>query len=447
MKKTLYILLILSVALLSGCSKMLDEIAPKNQVKASLLNDSDLGKLTNGVRYRMETLTRALAGTGDWLSENYVSGPGFDVHDVHAETQAPSSSIALNDWRNCFGTLNDVNQLLVAATGTDALSVEASANAYFFRAWIYYNLVIRYGGVPLLTAPSSVVVPISAENLIWEQIISDCRRAIEILPENVSFFYPSKNAAKILLARVLLWQGQNEEAASLASEVIASGKYTLAENSEDFANMFVYGTSSKETILALANIRTSDLKLMYEQVNDVDGSWNYSPAPKYYSSLYQDDSYRTGDIRKAATFSDADHSRVIKFPNGAAGMNQFVENAKPSNSPMVLLRLADAYLIEAEALGKDAGKSVLQKFMSKRYHSVSLPAVMTDKQWQDLILEENNREFFGEGRRWFDIKRTGRVDLYDSWNGRDFLLYWPVPQKERDIAGKENYPQNPGYSD
>jgi hypothetical protein len=85
--------------------------------------------------------------------------------------------------------------------------------------------------------------------------------------------------------------------------------------------------------------------------------------------------------------------------------------------------------------------------MRKRYDSVSLPATLSDKQWQDLLLDENNREFFGEGRRWFDIKRTGRTDLYDSWNGRDFLLYWPIPQKERDIAGKDKYPQNPGYTD
>lgn len=445
MKKTVCISLLI-LAVLPACTKMLDEIAPKSAIKANLLNDSDLGKLTNGVRFRMETLARTTWFWGDWLAENFISGPGFDVADVHAETQSAASSIALEDWRNCFTTLNEVNALLKSASGSDPVSIESAGNAYFFRAWIYYTLVIRYGGVPLLTAPSMEVVPISNEDAIWAQVISDCRAAIDNLPENNTMFYPTKDAARLLLARVLMWKDQKPEAASLADEVISSGRYQLEDTAEGFAKMFINGTASKEIVFALANIRSSSYNLLYERVNDVDGSWNYSPAPKYYNGLYSDNTVHSQDIRKDATFSAVDQTRVIKFANGGS-TGQFVQNPKPANSPIVLFRLADAYLIRAEALGKAEGKSVLQQFMQKRYSTVSLPESPSDKEWQDLILDENNREFYGEGRRWFDIKRTGRTDLYDSWNGRDFLLYWPVPQKERDIAGKDKYPQNPGYND
>lgn len=72
------------------------------------------------------------------------------------------------------------------------------------------------------------------------------------------------------------------------------------------------------------------------------------------------------------------------------------------------------------------------------------------------ILDENRREFYAEGHRWFDIKRIGLrhhsadfpkwIDKqYSEWNGRDFLMYWPIPQDERDKAGGA-YTQNPGYS-
>ena len=447
MNKSIYIAILLLAVACTGCTKMLDGISPKSAIKADSVNESDLGKLTNGVCYRMEGLATSMWFRGDWLAENYTSGPGFDVPDVHAETQAAASSIALDDWRNCFTVLNDVNQLLKSASGSDAVAVNAAGCAYFFRAWIYYNLVIRYGGVPLLTAPTMDVVPISSEDSIWQQIINDCRSAITRLPETASFFYPTQDAARLLLARVLLWKGENTEAASLAGEVISSGRYKLSDDATEFAKMFVNGTASSEIVFALANIRSTSYNLLYERVNDLDGSWNYSPAPKYYDGLYADNTFHTGDIRKDATFSAADATRVIKFPNGAKDMNQFIENPSSSNSPIVLLRLADAYLVRAEALGSSAGLGVLQDFMGKRYETVNLPASMTDRQWQDLILDENNREFFGEGRRWFDIKRTGRTDLYDTWNGRDFLLYWPIPQKERDIAGKDIYPQNPGYSE
>ncbi|MCR5519950.1 MAG: RagB/SusD family nutrient uptake outer membrane protein [Bacteroidales bacterium] len=444
MKKIIYIAFML-MAVLSGCSKMLDDISPKNAIKGDRLNKADLGKLTNGVRYQMESLAKSIWTRGDWLAENYSSGPGFDVPDVHAETQATASATALSDWRNCFTKLNDVNQLLKSASGNDASSIEAAGNAYFFRAWIYYNLVVRYGGVPIITAPNMKVVPISKEELVWDLIISDCRSAIESLPEAKTMFYPTKDAARLLLARTLLWKGENSEAASLAGEVISSGRYSLEGDSIGFASMFINGTSSQEIVFALANIRSSSFNLLYDSVNDVDGSWNYSPAPKYYNGLFADNSLHSGDIRKVATFSPSNSTRVIKFPNG--GSDQFIVNPKPANSPIVLFRLADAYLIQAEALGASAGIPVLKTFMEKRYSSVSLPASMDGKAWQDLILDENNREFYGEGRRWFDIKRTGRTDLYDSWNGRDFLLYWPIPQKERDIAGYDVYPQNPNYPD
>lgn len=446
MKKISYLIVSL-LAVFYGCTGMLDEIAPKNAIKAELLNESDLGKLTNGVRYRMESLATNLWYRGDWLAENFTSGPGFNVPDVHAETQAAASSIALSDWRDCFTVLNDVNQLLKSASGTDDVAKEAAGNAYFFRAWIYYNLVTRYGGVPLLTVPTMDVVPISGEEEIWKQIVADCGSAIQMLPETASIYYPTKDAARILLARTQLWLGNNSEAASVAGEVVDSGRHALENSSGGFAQMFISGTGSREIVFALANMRSTGYNLLYERVNDTDGSWNYSPAPKYYDGLYSDTDIHSGDIRWKATFSEEDRTRLIKFPNGGSGMNQFIDNPKAANSPIVLFRIADAYLIRAEALGSTAGRPVLEEFMNSRYASVSIPSSIGEKDWQDLILDENNREFFGEGRRWFDIKRTGRTDLYESWNDRDFLLYWPVPQKERDIAGKDKYPQNPGYPD
>ena len=87
----------------------------------------------------------------------------------------------------------------------------------------------------------------------------------------------------------------------------------------------------------------------------------------------------------------------------------------------------------------------MKTFMGKRYASVSLPTSMTGEDFQNLILDENNREFYAEGRRWFDIKRNSRTDLIKCWEGRDHLLYWPIPQDEIDLVDKDVYPQNPGY--
>ena len=96
--------------------------------------------------------------------------------------------------------------------------------------------------------------------------------------------------------------------------------------------------------------------------------------------------------------------------------------------------------------GNVDGLATMKTFMESRYTSVTLPATMTEDEFENLILDENQREFFAEGHRWFDIKRLGRTDLYKNWAG-DYLLNWPVPQDERDLAGHGNYPQNKGYTE
>ena len=111
----------------------------------------------------------------------------------------------------------------------------------------------------------------------------------------------------------------------------------------------------------------------------------------------------------------------------------------------MVTRVAEMYLIKAEALGAVNGLATLKEFMNKRYATVLLPSNMTDAEFQNQILDERHRELYAEGQRWYDLKRTNRLDLFSSLNGRNYLMYYPVPQSERDLAGEENYPQNEGY--
>ena len=106
------------------------------------------------------------------------------------------------------------------------------------------------------------------------------------------------------------------------------------------------------------------------------------------------------------------------------------------------------HLLKAEALGNtDAGHTALKTFMQKRYTTVNPPASMTDKEWEDLLLDEYLREFYAEGHRWFVVKRFGRLDKFQTLAGRNYLMYWPIPQHEIDLLkDKSAYPQNDGYA-
>ena len=474
------IIALITVLILSCCSGNLDRISPKGAITSDKLSDSDIALLTNGVMHQFEAIVSNLWFEGDYLAENYASGPGFSFSDTHAETQSASSSTALSRWTYCYGKLQYANLLIEAATGmTSAAAYEALATGYFLRAYVYYNLVTRYGGVPIIETPTNLdpSVQRADEAATWKFITDDLDRADAALSSAgaafKSFAYVSPDAVALMRARVALWGGNYTLASSEADKVISNAAFSLSTTAQQWASMFVSGTSSQELVFAPVNIRSTDYIRLFEKVNDTDGSWNYSPTPALYAGLFADKTVATGDYRGAATFGE-DARRVIKFPNGQGG--QFVVNPAPSESPLPVFRLADAYFLKAEAQWLDGSTgdalSTLGALMAKRYATVTLPATMSDDDFEALLLDELQREFYAEGRRWFDIKllavrRHGYVsaseygsgdfvtwirkvypgiDSYavDGWNDRHQLMYWPVPQAERDKSYGA-LSQNPGY--
>ena len=428
----------------SGCSGMLDEMIPKDAIPQSELSDSDMEKLINGVYADMEEFVFDFYMDGDVKGENFKAGPGFSLNDPML--MAPSTSEVLDKWQKAYTTLKQVNFLVETYETLEnketSIAKKAGGTAYYFRALIYYNLVIRWGGVPILKKRTYDTVPISPETDVWNFITEDLSNAEALLSDFTDKYYVSLAACNALQARVFLSLERYDEAIQYADKVINNANFTLSTSSVEYADMFIYNSNSKELILTLANKRTSSLLLFYQKINDIDPTWDYSPADDCYESLYANTSEKEGDLRRPAVFNE-DNSRILKIPNGSDG--QFVVNEQPSQTPIIVARLSEMYLIKAEALGNVSGLGVLRDFMSHRYEKINLPTSMNETDFQNQILDERHREFYAEGQRWYDLKRTNRLDLIKSLNGRDYLMYFPIPQTEIDLAGTENYPQNPGY--
>ncbi len=128
--------------------------------------------------------------------------------------------------------------------------------------------------------------------------------------------------------------------------------------------------------------------------------------------------------------------------------------------PVIVYRLAETYLIAAEAaymagLTPEA-VSMINVVRRRAAANPANPAVMDIQASNlslDFILEERSRELCGENMRWFDLVRTGtlinRVKLYNPEAGANILpkhVLRPIPQSQIDaVTTGTPYPQNPGW--
>jgi starch-binding outer membrane protein, SusD/RagB family len=434
------ILILLATLFFVSCSSELDSIKPKDQIPQDELSNADISSLRVGMYSQMENVMWAYWFDFDRRAVQYMGGPGFPLTSDPVN-MTPSDADLANMWQTSYIALAKINFLLqvIDDNASSASFASIKGEALYFRALIYYQLVVRWGGVPILTQRSSAAVQRNTEAEVWTQIKTDLTTAETLVPAFSDRFYISDLAVQALLARVYLATNDKTNAIVYCDKVLNAGKMTLAPDANGYASMFIAGSTSKELIFALANNTSTNPHLFYQQLNDVDGSWSYSPATTIYSSLYI-----ATDKRKSAVFS-SDPSRVIKFPNGVAGQ-QLVATTNANFTPIVISRIAEIYLIKAEAQGPgaDAG-ATLAPYFTARYTAPPTAddiAALDATAFMDLILEERHREFYGEGYRWYDIKRTNRLDLLPSLNGRNYLLYYPIPQTEVDLAG---YKQNPSY--
>jgi hypothetical protein len=127
-----------------------------------------------------------------------------------------------------------------------------------------------------------------------------------------------------------------------------------------------------------------------------------------------------------------------------------------STRDIILARLADTYLIAAEAYLKSGNPATgllrLNAVRTRAGVAGALPAEFNI----DYILDERAREMLGEYNRWFDLKRTGtlttrvpgnnyKIKLVDFGTAPNQKLLRPIPQKAIDLNKNKNFPQNPGY--
>lgn len=373
--------------------------------------------------------------------------PAFYFNNV-----VPSNGIVTSVWGTCYNLIYSANLIIEGLEMSNlplSLKNQLQGEAYFIRAFCHFYLVNLFGEVPLVISSdyrvNAKISRSSVEN-VNNQIIDDLVRAKNLLTDS----YPSsgrvranRGAATALLARVYLFVGDFSKAEEQATEVLnKTSQYKLLT---DFNGIFL--KESEEAIFQLLPNGGADL-------STYEGTVFILLAPPTNVALTASlvDSFEPGDLRRSNWIKSLSSSSGLTTWYYAYKYKQTGSTSTGTECSMVL-RLAEQYLIRGEArakLGKIIGENSAQSDINLIRSRAGLPNTTAASDQEILLAIESERraELFTEwGHRFFDLKRTGRIDnilasIKPNWKTTHKLL--PIPQSEI-LINQNLEPQNPGY--
>jgi hypothetical protein len=388
-----------------------------------------------------------LAGDNAGHTGSFPSWASVDQHNLLA-----SNAEARDMYINYYDVINTANNLISFTADVDDVSFseqeknEIIAQAKVIRAISYHSLVRWFGGVPLILAPAdaideSVNVPRSTATQVYDQILTDLTDAETVLGAAGSSGATSISgyAVKAYLARAYLYTEQYGLAETKASEVISSTSYSLpAEYSASFGVLEADGQGSSESIFELSYTTEDANSLSFFALpNGFGGRYEYGPEIAYINI------YDPSDTRSATNLSTIAGDPVLG--------KYFRLNG---NDNVVMIRLAEMYLIRAEAIAQqDYADPVRALAAQDDINTIRNRAglgdvdplnVTTLEEFMDELLLQRRIELDQEGHRWHDLVRTGRAVSTFGIDANYTL--WPIPQREVDSnSGITPADQNPGY--
>ncbi len=360
----------------------------------------------------------------------------------------------------------------------------------FLRCLAYYYMIDCFGkGVIVTEADLGSGVPKAQSTRLemFNYVESELLAIENTLPSQISYGRTNKNVVRMLLAKLYLnaevYTGtpRYAEALEYSAKVINEGGYTLAPN---FVSLFSGDnnvTAAKNEIIypliADASVSQSYGNTTYmvngslstETMNIADygalQGWTGHRATKAWYGLFGNLA-TSPDVRASLFFKDGHNFEMNDYKTWTDGYPstkfrntnfEGTSNATDfSGTDFALFRLADAYLMYAEAQVRGGGGSAataLQYINDVRARSNAAPVSATDLNL-NFILDERARELNFEGHRRTDLIRFGKFtggSYLWPWKGgvkngtaipESYKLF-PIPLSA--LQANPNLTQNPGY--
>lgn len=450
--------LLVFMASLSSCREILEPPPVDLLVDELVLNEAaDVEPVRLGLYNAFRGLGSPMVIAGDFTADFIQHNGTFTVYNELANKQITAANAAAAAfWGAVYNTVyiaNFIEERIATVPGVnEATQKRVLAEARFLRGFANFLGAYTFGGIPQVTTTNIATnrnIPKASRETILQSVLADYNAALPDLPttnsnKTVAKTFATQNAVRAALARYYLYQKDWVQAEKFATQVIDSKLQTLPAT---IAEVF-FQEYDAETILevAYANNSSDDPGTSTFGLNDLfRGRREVIPANSYINTINE-----TNAGERSLTIS-FDPLKQRGRDNGWSVRKY--GSPDDANNNITIFRLAEQYLIRAEARaqqGRITGANSAQTDINVLRKRAKAPNASLSSQADALLTIEKERvyELSFEGHRWYDLKRTGRLQTVMSafspnWNEKYQL--WPIPQSEiqrnKSLAGA----QNPGY--
>lgn len=431
----------------------------------------------------------------------------FYIGDIPTETMSPKSDEAgdvyqLENWiagreteqlkyyfKFCYIAINRANTVIEHVRGSSALGETARrrilGEAYFLRAWNYFNLVRTFGLVPVQTEAVTELAqttPPMARDLdeLYDLIFADLTVADRMLDVDKRFGRADKVAAQSLMAKAYLTVASSKEHNVYRYSEMRRDPQIMYDSTAYWAGKVVrdYGAhygfdddlrsiydvelpTGPEHIFIMPIERSgtqegnySKLPLMFLPSNNSvpfyirygDGSLQRANGNGWGVFLCNDEfverAFSTTDRRRTELIHrdiyDSEGRPIV--PNQVRGYfsSKYVDPdfiGERTSARPYLLRFSDIALVYAEAAGPELGLPYVNR-IRERAGVPPLPEGMTVERFREAVIAERALELAFEGNRLFDLRRTASVtttDIKAAGLSEAEAAFYPIPQREIDL--------------
>lgn len=494
--KIIYIVLCLGLSTATSCKNFLVESDPSNFTEENYFTKPEHARSSvNAVYAPLRDPLNSGFGGGSWMMLEFATGLaatdlGQAVNSYYIKDLRNTSDngYGLAYWTSYYKGIANANLSIAKIPGIvmdEAEKKSILGEAYYLRAFYYFNLLRMFGHIPLVLSPvslgSELLKPAAASpEEVYQAIVSDLKLAEESgLAFKDASGRASLGAVKSLLAQVYLTMAgfplnKGAEyyalAANKAEEVIDANQFTLFSSYNDLHD------PSKKNIgenIFMIQFKTQILPSNW-QVSIIPYNKNISKYADETGGIYATPAfakaYEPNDLRakeKQFFFTKFTHESNSNQEVDLGGYfiykhfdNQAHLVSGNSDLNWCVIRYADVSLTYAEAANEVNGPSAkIYSAVNAIRSRAELPVLqgLSQADLRTAIWKERWFELCYENTTWYDMVRLRKAynletKQFEAYVGHKFSygpvvtereLLFPIPTSE--IRNNTNLTQNKGY--